>query len=76
MHANITKWGNSLGLRIPRALANEAGIQEGTQVEIFLNNHQIIIRKTYSLESLLEQITPDNIHKEKETGPIYGKELL
>ncbi len=74
MRVNIAKWGNSLGLRIPSALAHKAGIQEGTPVEISLKDHQIIITKSYSLESLLEQVTPENIHKEIEMGPIHGKE--
>lgn len=75
MHANITKWGNSLGLRIPRALAYKAGIHEGTPVEISLKGDQIIISKSYSLESLLEQVTEENIHKEIESGPNYGEEV-
>ena len=36
MKARIRKWGNSLALRIPKALAEEAHVQLNTQVELSL----------------------------------------
>ena len=36
MRATICKWGNSLGLRIPRGLAEDAGVTEGYIVELRL----------------------------------------
>ena len=32
-------------------------------------------KRTFNLESLLEQITPENLHLEMETGPPRGKEV-
>lgn len=75
MLMNVTKWGNSLGLRIPRAIANKVGIHEGTPVDISIENHHIIVKKSYSLESLLDHVTLENIHEETLTGSTRGKEF-
>ncbi len=75
MLTNVTKWGNSLGLRIPRAIANKVGIHEGTPIDISVQDHHIVIRKGYSLQSLLDQVTPENIHEETLTGSARGKEF-
>ena len=32
-------------------------------------------KRRFDLESLLEQITPENLHSEMETGPPRGKEV-
>lgn len=75
MQSHITKWGNSLGIRIPKVLAQEAGLTEGTPVELQLDDNTIIIRrKRYSLEMLMSQVTSQNIHKEIETGRSVGRE--
>jgi antitoxin MazE len=34
------------------------------------------VRKQYSLEELLAEVTPENIHTEVSTGHPVGKELL
>lgn len=75
MQSHVTKWGNSLGIRIPLSLAKEIGLGEGTQVDIRVENDTIIIhKKKYSLEALLSQVTPENIHGEVGTGPSVGRE--
>ena len=74
MHINVTKWGNSLGVRIPRILANKLGIHEGTPVDVSIQDCHILISKEYSLKSLMDQVTSENIHKEIQVGPACGKE--
>lgn len=79
MLAKTLKWGNSLALRIPKPLASECGLEENTPVDIHVENHKLIImpvRKQYSLEELLAEVTPENIHTEVSTGRPVGKELL
>jgi antitoxin MazE len=71
---NVIKWGNSLGVRIPRVFADKIGIHEGTPIEVSLKNQNIIIRKGYSLESLLSKVTEENIHHEIQVGLSRGKE--
>lgn len=76
MQSRIQKWGNSLGLRIPKAIAQQAGLNEGTTVDFSVRGNTIVINpQRYSLEKMLLQITPDNVHKEIDTGAIVGKEI-
>lgn len=52
----IAKWGNSLGLRLPKAVALEAQVGEGDTVEVSVKNGAIVVRPnrpTYSLEQLV-----------------------
>ena len=74
MHMHVTKWGNSLGVRIPRILANKIGIHAGTPVDVSIQDHHIVISKGYSLQSMLDQITAKNIHKEIQVESSCGKE--
>ena len=78
MKARIQKWGNSLALRIPKALAEEIHVQSGSQVELSLVNGKIVvepvIHTAWTLEDLLEGVTDENLHLEIETGTSVGKE--
>lgn len=76
MESRISKWGNSFGVRIPRTLAHEAGIQENTTVEITLEGDRIVICKvtSYKLDELLSKVTSDNMHSESDTGQPQGQE--
>ena len=74
--AQVQKWGNSLGIRIPKALAVKAGLVEGTEIEIDVEDGQLVIKpKAQTLEKLLSQVTPDNLHAEVQTGEHTGREV-
>lgn len=75
MQTQVTQWGNSLGVRIPRVLASKLGVHAGDSVEVFLQHDHIVIRKRYSLQSMLDQISEENRHEEIETGKSCGKEI-
>jgi antitoxin MazE len=76
MQTKVTKWGNSLGIRIPQLLAEQAEISDGAIVEIEIRNEIIQIRKKkFSLEELLKDISAENMHKETDTGFPVGKEI-
>lgn len=66
IQVQIAKWGNSLGLRVPRAVAESVGIGEGTRVDIEARpDGTIVVRKAksrYTLEELIAGMTPDNGH--------------
>jgi antitoxin MazE len=78
MKLKVQKWGNSLALRIPKALAIEANIASGSTVEMSLSNGELKIRpvedREYSLDELLSGVTAENIHDEVSTGIPKRKE--
>jgi antitoxin MazE len=79
MLARIQKWGNSLGLRIPKALAEDANVAEGSDVELNVENGSIIVtaqrKMRYRVKDLVAGITPENMHGEIDTGPPVGREV-
>jgi antitoxin MazE len=78
MGTHIQKWGNSLAIRIPKAFADEAGLKDNDEVEIAVRDGQIIVtpikRNMYSLDALLDGVTPENRHGEWDTGIDTGNE--
>ena len=78
MITRIQKWGNSLGLRIPRALAEDADVGEGSSVDISVRRGSLVIRpvkqQEYRLEDLLAEVKPSNLHEEVEVSGAVGGE--
>ena len=78
MIARIRKWGNSLGVRIPKNIAQDARIEEGSSVELSVEEGRLIIaprnKRKYALKDLVDKITPENMHGETDWGPAVGKE--
>lgn len=74
----IAKWGNSLALRIPQSVLKRAGLSEGDAVELNVaEDGSIVLRSRkpkYSLQQLVEKISPKNRHEESDWGPAQGKE--
>ena len=79
MFTKVQKWGNSLALRIPKAFALDAQIDNDSIVEVSLVDGQIIIKpitsQAWSLEQLLSGITRNNLHHETDTGDTVGNEV-
>ena len=79
MVATIAKWGNSLAIRIPQNLAKEINLAEGSEVKLVLIDGELtiepIVRRRYSLEELIEAMTPENVHTEIDTGIAVGNEV-
>jgi antitoxin MazE len=80
MMATIQKWGNSLAVRLPKALADEAQLGEGVRVELVSTTEGVLLkakrRRRYRLSDLLAGITQNNPHPETDWGPSVGKEIL
>ncbi len=78
MLTKIQKWGNSLGLRIPKSLAKEARVEAGSPIDIALDDGQLVIRPVrspaYQLDELLSRVTAANRHDEVSTGGATGRE--
>ena len=78
MITKVQKWGNSLGVRLPKALAMHADIREGMQVDVREENGVLMIspveEATYSLEGLLASVTSANGHRAAAFGEASGVE--
>ena len=78
MVTRVQQWGNSLGVRIPRAFADEAQVSAGSCVEISVEGGSLIVRpvavRKYRLAELLAGVKPRNIHREVSTGRAVGRE--
>ena len=53
----ISKWGNSLAIRIPANIAKSLELKEGDQVEIVSSTHGFEVIKDESKAKALETIT-------------------
>ncbi len=78
MRTKVVKWGNSLGLRIPKSFAEEVQVSEGSVVDLSLQDGYLIVRvapqTTVGLVDLLAGITDENLHGEINTGDAVGGE--
>ena len=75
----IVKWGNSLAVRIPKLVAEEAGVSEGDPVELQAGPGEIKLHrrdKIPTLRELVSKITPENRHGETLASPEVGKEVV
>lgn len=79
--STIARWGNSLGLRIPKRTADALGLKAGDAVCIEAAEDGIYLRKVrkkpvYTLDELLSQITEENKHAAVDWGDPKGREIL
>lgn len=79
MKQQVKKWGNSLSIRIPKRVAEELHLQPDSEVELSVRGSRLVIepivRPVYSLDELLSDISPENLHDETDWGPAVGKEV-
>lgn len=77
--SSVKKWGNSLAVRIPAAVAQDLGLAENSSIQIVSNGSVATIQpqkhKKVSLDKLVAAITPDNLHEEVNWGRPVGKEI-
>ncbi len=79
MVATVAKWGNSLAIRIPQNLAKEINLTEGSEIDLSVVDGTLVIKprsqKRYSLDELIKEITPENLHTEIDSGIAVGNEV-
>ena len=80
METNIQKWGNSLGVRLPKSIAINQSLKAGSRVLVTETTTGIAIEvvkkpRKYTLTELLKGITKDTIHKETDWGDHVGNEI-
>lgn len=79
MRTKVQKWGNSLALRLPKALAVDAQLEENAPVEVSLVEGRLVLQRVltapkWTLEELLAGVTSENLHDEVDTGAAAGHE--
>jgi antitoxin MazE len=82
MIVEFCKWGNSLAVRIPKALADAVKASEGRRAEIKVEGGTLVVRPIvkpgrkphYTLDELLRGMTRDNVPQEVDWGSSRGNE--
>lgn len=78
MKAQLVKWGNSLAVRIPKTILEQAEMDEGEDLHLSVKAGRIAIEKAkpkLTLEKLLAGICPENLHGEQDWGQPLGNEI-
>ena len=79
IQVQLAKWGNSLGLRVPKDIAARLGLTEGARVDVEASEDGRIIvsrsRRRFTLDELVSEMTPDREHPLEDDSP-RGAELL
>lgn len=81
LETTIARWGNSLGVRLPKATADTVGLKAGDVVCIETTENGVCFRKVqkrpnYFLNDLLRQVTEENKHSAVDWGEPKGREAL
>ena len=74
MKTLISKWGNSLAIRIPKPFAIETGMEDGSEIEITVRSGKLILSPQFSLSDMLSRINAKNTHPETDEGEFIGSE--
>ena len=79
IQVQVAKWGNSLGVRVPRDVAARVGLTEGARVDIEASDDGRIIitrsRRRFTLEELLAGMTAEREHLLEDDDP-QGEEII
>jgi antitoxin MazE len=78
--STIQKWGNSLAIRIPQAIAGQLSVEQGAVVDLQVRDGELVIRPIRStklrLSELLKDCQPLQLHGETDFGPDVGLEVI
>ena len=78
METQLRKWGNSLAVRIPKALADKVALREGDRLDLLVTEDGAVtlrpVRGQLQLADLLADITPENRPAEADWGGPAGGE--
>lgn len=79
MKTQLSRWGNSLAVRIPKPVAEAAKLRAGDALDVEVEESGAVkIRKPIhepTLAELVRGITPENCHTETGWGLPVGNEL-
>lgn len=78
---HISKWGNSLGFRIPRGIADSLELKAGDMLELCPAEGGLLVKKAapagkrYALADILDSFTPSSAHAQVDFGEPKGEEV-
>ncbi len=79
METNVQKWGNSLGIRLSKAIADSYALRSGSRVVVKdVKNGilvQVVKRKRRTLDEMLKGVTKASLHTEIDWGNAEGDEV-
>ncbi|MEM1135024.1 MAG: AbrB/MazE/SpoVT family DNA-binding domain-containing protein [Bacteroidota bacterium] len=71
----VNKWGRSLGIRIPKSVANELHITEGQQLTVELQDSGVMLSSLLTSDWLVEGMTKENRHELVFGDNLVGREI-
>jgi len=82
MIVEFCRWGNSLAVRIPKAVADALNVSNGKRAELIVENGAFLLRPIlkprrkprYTLDELLSGMTRDDVPQEVDWGSPRGNE--
>ncbi len=80
MLTKMQKWGNSQGLRFPKHLLQEAHINIGDELNVFISDGKIVIepvnniKNKYHIKELVSRMPQNYSSEELDLGSPVGKE--
>jgi antitoxin MazE len=77
---SILKWGNSLAIRLPSAIAKQMNINEGVEVEFHVDGNRLVIQKAERIPRFTHRDLVKALSKAKkyrlDSSPPRGEEIL
>lgn len=77
----VARWGNSLAIRIPAALARAADLSQGQEIAVEARDGELLIRavrterpRRHTFSELAKDMTADKRHELIDWGPPVGRE--
>ncbi|MDH7974159.1 AbrB/MazE/SpoVT family DNA-binding domain-containing protein [Sphingomonas sp. AR_OL41] len=79
MKVQVKKWGNSASVRIPSAIMAAASLHIDQHVNVREEGGRVVIEPiaapAFDLDTLLDQVTSENLHDPVDFGAPMGNEL-
>ncbi len=63
MSITVSKWGNSLGVRIPAAVANALAIKSGDVINYEIKDSSVLLRKEKTTKQIFEEFYEKSFSK-------------
>lgn len=84
MQVRVSRWGNSLAVRLPKALAEDLRLKEGQAVDVEIDDGSVRLtpverRKYPTLAEMVEEMKrlgPENEPPTVDWGPDVGAEII